>query len=54
MKVPLSKDNQSNISWNTLIFPNGDTYNVENMFKSVDAQGYAGIKGDVNNHTENK
>lgn len=39
------------ISWNTLIFPNGDTYNVENMFKSVDAQGYAGIKGDVNNHT---
>ena len=21
------------------------------MFKSVDAQGYAGIKGDVNNHT---
>lgn len=39
------------ISWNTLIFPNGDTYNVENMFKSVDSQGYAGIKGDVNNHT---
>lgn len=39
------------IKWMSLIFPNGTSYNVENMFKLVDAQGYAGIEGDVDNHT---
>lgn len=48
-----AKNGQSrvDIAWISLIFPDGRSYNVENMFKMVDAQGYAGIEGKVNNHT---
>lgn len=38
------------IVWQRLIFPNGNSLNLEN-FPGVDLSGYAGITGKVNNHT---
>ncbi|MGL4788350.1 MAG: TrbI/VirB10 family protein [Cetobacterium sp.] len=38
------------IVWQRLIFPNGNSLNLEN-FPGVDLSGYAGVTGKVNNHT---
>lgn len=37
------------IVWTRLIFPNGDSINLEGM-PGVDLRGYAGLTGKVNNH----
>ncbi|MFZ0219058.1 MAG: TrbI/VirB10 family protein [Candidatus Aquirickettsiella sp.] len=37
------------IIWNRIIFPNGQSVTIQGM-PGVDRQGYAGFKGDVNNH----
>ena len=38
------------IVWQRLIFPNGNSLNLDN-FPGVDLSGYAGVTGKVNNHT---
>lgn len=37
------------IIWNRIIFPNGQSINIQGM-PGIDSQGNAGFKGDVNNH----
>lgn len=37
------------IIWNRIIFPNGQSINIQGM-PGIDRQGYAGFKGEVNNH----
>lgn len=39
------------ITWNTLILPNGGSYSLGNSMIAIDGAGYAGIEGNVNNHT---
>ena len=40
-----------NITWSTLLLPNGGSYSLGNSMVAVDGAGYAGIEGNVNNHT---
>lgn len=37
------------IIWSRIIFPNGESIDIQGM-PGIDRQGYAGFKGDVNNH----
>ena len=38
------------IIWKRIIFPNGQSMDIQGM-PGIDMQGYAGFKGDINNHT---
>ena len=38
------------VIWQRIIFPNGSSINLEN-FEGADMSGYAGLVGDVDNHT---
>jgi len=38
------------VVWQRIIFPNGNSINLEN-FEGADMSGYAGLVGDVDNHT---
>lgn len=40
-----------NITWATLLLPNGGSYSLGNSMVAIDGAGYAGIEGNVNNHT---
>lgn len=37
------------VAWNKLIFPNGDTLNIENM-QGTSTDGYSGFKDQIDNH----
>lgn len=39
------------IIWNTLLLPSGGSYALGNSMIAIDGTGYAGIEGNVNNHT---
>ncbi|MEN6623324.1 MAG: TrbI/VirB10 family protein [Smithella sp.] len=43
--------NRVNITWGTLVLPNGGSYALGNSMIAVDGAGYAGLEGNVNNHT---
>ena len=42
-------DTRAFVSWNRLIFPNGDSITLDDL-GAVDGQGFAGLKDKVNNH----
>lgn len=39
------------VTFNTLVTPNGDSWNVGSSFQAIDGEGYSGIVGHVHNHT---
>jgi len=39
-----------NITWSTLLLPNGGSYSLGNSMVAIDGAGYAGIEGRVDNH----
>lgn len=39
------------VTFNTLVKPNGDSWNVGSSFQAIDGEGYSGIVGQVHNHT---
>lgn len=43
--------NRIEIKWNTLLFPGGGSYAISDSMIAIDGAGYAGLVGNVNNHT---
>ena len=39
------------VTFNTLVTPNGDSWNVGSSFQAIDGEGYSGIVGHVHHHT---